>query len=82
MNMFLANTGFTGRDTLIVFLWLRPRNTSIPIQHIECHPYCYWLRRFATNTAPIRFPYSNETLAHIVRDGDFSYSATGCYRLK
>jgi len=27
MNMFLPNTGFTRRNTLFIFLWLRPRNT-------------------------------------------------------
>jgi len=26
MNMFLSNTEFTGRNTLFIFLWLRPRN--------------------------------------------------------
>ena len=27
MNMFLSNTGFTRRNTLFIFVWLRPRNT-------------------------------------------------------
>ena len=27
MNMFLSNAGFTARNTLIIFVWLRPRNT-------------------------------------------------------
>ena len=27
MNMFLSNTGFTGRNTVFIFVWLRPRNT-------------------------------------------------------
>jgi len=27
MCMFLSNIGFTRRNTLLVFLWLRPRNT-------------------------------------------------------
>jgi len=27
VNMFLSNTGFTRRNTLFIFLWLRPRNT-------------------------------------------------------
>ena len=27
MNMFLSNTGFTRRNTLFIFMWLRPRNT-------------------------------------------------------
>ena len=26
---FLSNTGFTRRNTLFIFLWLRPRNTCI-----------------------------------------------------
>ena len=27
MNMFLSKTGFTRRNTVFIFLWLRPRNT-------------------------------------------------------
>ena len=27
MNMVLSNTGFTGLNTLFIFLWLRLRNT-------------------------------------------------------
>jgi len=27
MYMFLSNTGFTRRNTLLIFVWLRPRNT-------------------------------------------------------
>ena len=27
MNMFLSSTGFTARNTLFIFLWLRSRNT-------------------------------------------------------
>jgi len=27
MNMFLSNIGFTGRNTLLIFVWPRPRNT-------------------------------------------------------
>ena len=27
MNMFLSNTGFTRRNTVFTFMWLRPRNT-------------------------------------------------------
>jgi len=34
MNMSLSNTGFTGRNMLFRFLWLRSRNTWIPIQHV------------------------------------------------
>jgi len=34
MYMFLSNTGFTKRNTLFIFVWLRPRNTWIPIQHV------------------------------------------------
>ena len=26
-NMFVSNTGFTGRNTLFILLWLRLRNT-------------------------------------------------------
>jgi len=34
MNMFQSNTGFARRNTLFMFLWLRPRKTWIPIQHV------------------------------------------------
>ena len=34
MNMFLSNTGFTRRNMLIVFFWLRHMNTWIPSQHV------------------------------------------------
>ena len=27
MNMFLSNAGFTRRNALFIFVWLRPRNT-------------------------------------------------------
>ena len=27
MNMFLSNTGFIGRNTVFIFVWLLPRNT-------------------------------------------------------
>ena len=27
MYMFLSNTGFTRRNTVFIFVWLRPRNT-------------------------------------------------------
>ena len=27
MYMILSNTGFTRRNALFIFLWLRPRNT-------------------------------------------------------
>jgi len=34
MYMFLSNTGFTRRNTLLIFVRLRPRNTWTPIQHV------------------------------------------------
>jgi len=39
MNMFLSNTGFTGRNTVFIIVWLRPRNTWIPIQHVGSLTY-------------------------------------------
>ena len=27
MNIFLSNLGFTRRNTVFIFMWLRPRNT-------------------------------------------------------
>jgi len=33
MYMFLSVTGFTRRNTFLILVWLRPRNTWIPIQH-------------------------------------------------
>jgi len=34
MNMFLSSTGRTRQNTLFILVWLRPRNTWIPIQHV------------------------------------------------
>jgi len=34
MYIFMSNTGFTTRNALFVFVWLRPRNTLISIQHV------------------------------------------------
>jgi len=34
MYVLLSSTGWTRRNTSFVFLWLRPRNTWLPIQHV------------------------------------------------
>jgi len=36
--IFMLYTGLTRRNTLFIFLWLRPRNTWIPIQHVGFPP--------------------------------------------
>ena len=33
--MFLSNTGFARRNTLFIFVWLRPRNTYKYVQHVD-----------------------------------------------
>jgi len=38
MYTFLLNTGFARRNTVFIFLWLRPGNTWIPIQHVGPPP--------------------------------------------
>jgi len=35
-RVFMPYTGYTRRNTLFVLLWLRHRNTRIPIQHVGC----------------------------------------------
>jgi len=34
MHVSMSYTGSTRRNTVFIFLWLRYRNTSIPIQHV------------------------------------------------
>jgi len=57
LNMYvsMAYTGYTMRNTLFIFVWLRPRNTWIPIQHVCPRRLCTWPARCALNPTPVSY---------------------------
>ena len=68
LNMYISMsyTWFTRRNMLFVFLWLRPRNTWIPNQHVGCaglvarHGY-QKINRSHTNTDRNQHPQHRRT---------------------